>query len=437
MLIEPNQKTAETRQDTTGYLSRSNCVAQAAQQAKDTASPHPLTIIWIGLDRLKQINESLGHHGGDLFIEQMSRRLQNKAGKNALWYRMAGDEFACLLADFDLEQTSELARSLLGEIQSPLLLCDLLLHPSASMGIATLETKETGNLCLERADRAMKAAKRAGGGQLILSGAEPLPGRFGIHLARHELELENKLHIALQQGGLSLHYQPIISADNKTVCAEALMRCTSHKISPCEFIPIAEKTGLIKRMGEWSLLEGARFAQRLNVAGLRTTVAINVSRAQFSLPDFPKTLHAALLCANVDPALVELELTESLFMDNSLIVQRNLRASHESGVSFAIDDFGTGYSCLAILKDITASKLKIDRTFVVALPHDRRAFSVVESIARLGRDLGMLVVAEGVENQEQLNALTDAGVNTIQGYIHAHPMPDNALLTWLQHRKNS
>lgn len=408
-----------------------------AQLGSQATPERPISLIWIALDRFKQVNESFGHHGGDAVIAQIARRLRDKTGLRAQWCRMSGDEFVCLLPDSNGEHAHQLASDLLREIEIPLPLGELLLHPSASLGIASLTNHETPTNCLERADRAMNTAKRAGGGRVVTSGAEPIPGRLGIHLARHELELESQLHLALERGELNLHYQPCVDADGRIVSVEALMRCASHKLSPGEFIPIAEKTGLIIRLGEWSLLEGMRFAQRLDAAGLRTPVALNVSRAQFALPHFPQTLHAALLCANVAPELIELELTESLFMDNSRVIQTNLCAALDAGVKIAIDDFGTGYSCLATLKDITATKLKIDRAFVIALPHDRRAFSVVKAIARLGADLGMQVVAEGVESHEQLESLRDAGVHTIQGYIHARPMPENALLEWLQNRKTT
>ncbi len=399
---------------------------------------HPLAVIWIALDRFKRVNESLGHQGGDTFITQIAQRLRKNTGANAQWCRMAGDEFVCLLTDCDFDHTNEIAARLLREIETPLPVADLPLHPSASLGIAILAADENPYTCLERADQAMNTAKRAGGGRIVTSGSEPIPGRLGVHLARHELELENKLHLALDQGGLSLHYQPCLDTKGHIISVEALMRCTDHKLSPNEFIPIAEKTGLIVRLGEWGLLEGARCAQRLLAAGLRTPISINVSRAQFTTPRFAQTLHAALLCANVNPELIELELTESLFMDHSRTVQANLRAAHEAGVTFAIDDFGTGYSCLANLKDIKASKLKLDREFVVALPDDPRAFAVVKAIAQLGSELGMLVVAEGVENQAQLDALHEAGVDITQGYFHARPMPEPELLAWLtQHGKTT
>ena len=416
----------------TGFLDRNSCFAKIAQLASLSTAERPLALIWIALDRLKQINQSFGHHGGDEVIVQIAQRLQNKAGAEVEWFRMSGDEFLCIA--FNCEDAKKLSSDLLHEIEAPLPLGDLLLHPSASLGMALLLTQEDPAECLERADRAMNTAKRAGGGRAIISGDEPLPGRMGVHLAHHELVIENRLHIALQQNALRLYYQPSVDSDGRIVSVEALMRCTSHDLSPAEFIPVAEKTGLIIKLGEWSLFEGAHFASRLARAGYAIPVSINVSRAQLATPHFSQALHSALLCSGVSPEQIELELTESLFMDNSAGIQENLRAAHRAGVNIAIDDFGTGYSCLANLKDICAGKLKIDRAFVVALPEDKRALSVIRAIARLGDELGMQVVAEGVENQSQLEVLKQAGIHTIQGYIHAHPMPEESLLTWLANR---
>lgn len=421
----------------TGFPTRTGCFDSVTQLASRATPDRPLSIVWIALDRIKQINESFGHQGGDVVIFQIASRLRHRAGAGVQWFRVAGDEFVGLFPASDTDLALQLASALLDEVQHPLSLNEMQLHPSASLGVATLEPGEAPANCLERADRAMNFAKQAGGRRVIASGAEEIPGRSGIRLAHYELQIENQLHLAIGQGGLRLHYQPSIDSDGHIVAVEALMRCTSHPLTPGEFIPVAEKTGLIVRLGEWSLLEGAHFAKRLFAAGQPIPVSINVSRAQFVASNFVKILHSALLCADVQPELIELELTESLFMEHSSIVQKNLCAVHEAGVKIAIDDFGTGYSCMATLKDINAVKLKIDRAFVVSLPHDRRAFSVVKAIARLGEDLGMLVVAEGVENQDQVDTLREAGVHIIQGYIHAHPMAEDMLLTWLMNRNNT
>lgn len=244
------------------------------------------------------------------------------------------------------------------------------------------------------------------------------------------------MHTALETGGLSLHYQPIVGANGQIEAVEALMRCSVDgvNIPPGKFIPVAEKTGLIIRLGEWCLLQGAMHARLLLDAGYQTKVAINVSRAQLVSPKFTKALHAALICSNVKPELVELELTESLFMDISDTVQKNLKNAIATGVGLAIDDFGTGYSCLANLKDIPAKKLKLDRAFVTVLPEDCRALSVVRAMTQLGHELGMTVVAEGCERQEEIDVLLDAGVDAIQGYFYAKPMQEDLLLPWLQTR---
>lgn len=434
----PAAPRANRTDPSTGFLDRGGCLELVGKLAASAAaSGQRLAALWIDLSRLKQVNESFGHLGGDLVITQIARRLREKSAGRSEWCRMGGDEFVCLIPNSDAEHARQLAQELLQTIEAPLRFGELFLHPSASIGIATLERDEDPFAFLERADRAMGTAKRQGGGRAIASGEEPMPGRLGILLAREELGIESKLHLALENGGLSLHYQPILRFDGRVEAVEALMRCTvdDELLPPAKFIPVAERTGLIIRLGEWSLLAGARHARHLDDAGHRTKVAINVSRAQLTSPQFTQALHAALLCANVNPELIELELTESLFMDISETVQTNLHAARDAGVGLAIDDFGTGYSCLANLKDIPATKLKLDRAFVVVLPHDRRAFAVVKAMTQLGRELGMTVVAEGVEEQQQLDALREAGVDAIQGFIHARPMPEEALLNWLQQRR--
>lgn len=319
-------------------------------------------------------------------------------------------------------------------VEEPLTVGDLVLRPTASVGIAIYEQGEDALALLERADRAMSASKGSGGNKIVVSGDEPVPGRLGILLAREELAIENSLHLAFETGGFQLHYQPIVHADSRIEAVEALMRCqvNNESISPAKFIPVAEKTGLVTRLGEWSLLQGALHANRMQHNGWRTKVAINVSRAQLLSPKFGHALHAALLCANAAPELIELELTESLFMDISDVVQKNLQDALHTGVGLAIDDFGTGYSCLANLKDIPATKLKLDRAFVTLLPEDKRALSVIKAVTRLGHDLGMTVVAEGCERREQIDALLEAGVDAIQGFYYARPMPEQELFSWIQ-----
>lgn len=421
----------------TGLLDRFGCLQTADKFA--TASTHqPFAVIWIDLDRFKRINESFGHPGGDEVIKDLALRFRNRVSGRAEIARMGGDEFVFLVPHCDRSQAENFARELAGTLGELIHIGNLTLCPTASIGIAIHDPEENSLALLERADRAMYAAKDKGGDGIVCSGDEPIPGRLGITLAREEISIESTLHAALETGGLCLHYQPIILANGEIEAVEALMRCSvnGENLPPGKFIPVAEKTGLIVRLGEWSLLQGALQARLLQDAGYHTKVAINVSRAQLISPKFTQALHAALICSNVKPELVELELTESLFMDISDTVQVNLKNAISAGVSLSIDDFGTGYSCLANLKDIPAKKLKLDRAFVTVLPEDRRALAVVRAMTQLGHELGMTVVAEGCERQEEIDALLDAGVDAIQGFFYARPMPEGNLLPWLQARNS-
>ncbi|MDD2720871.1 MAG: EAL domain-containing protein [Gallionella sp.] len=423
-----------SKDNLTGLLDRFGCL-QAAEKLL-TTSLHNKTsfaVVWLDLDRFKKINDSFGHTGGDAVIRNLAERLQRVVGRSVI-ARMSSDEFVFLLPECDRPHAESFSRLLAETVQELIPIGNMTLCPTASIGIAIHETGETSLDVLERADRAMGAAKSKGGNCIVCSGDEPTPGRLGISLAREELLIESNLHVALETGGLCLNYQPLVRADGSIEAVEALMRCSvkGENLPPAKFIPVAEKTGLVVRLGEWSLLQGALQAQMLQNQGYQIKVAINVSRAQLTSPKFTQALNAALICSNVNPALLELELTESLFMDISNTVQMNLRNAIATGVTLSIDDFGTGYSCLANLKDIPARKLKLDRAFVTVLPEDARALAVVRAMVQLGHELDMTVVAEGCERQEENDLLLEAGVDAIQGYFYAKPMPEQELVQWLQ-----
>lgn len=419
----------------TGLLNRFGCM-RAAEQLSINTLRQPFAVIWLDLDRFKKINESFGHPGGDVVIKDLALRLRNRVSGRAEISRMSGDEFVLLIPQCDRSRADSFAHEVVRTVEELISIGNLTLRPTASIGIAIYDQQEDSLALLERADRAMYDAKELGGNRIVFSGDESITGRVGVTLAREELSIESTLRVALDIGGLCLHYQPIILANGKIEAVEALMRCSvnGENISPGKFIPVAEKTGLVVRLGEWSLLQGAMQARQLQDAGHPTKVAINVSRAQLISSKFIQALHAALICSNVKPELIELELTESLFMDISDTVQKNLKDAIAAGVSLAIDDFGTGYSCLANLKDIPAKKLKLDRAFVTVLPEDHRARAVVRAMTQLGHELGMTVVAEGCERQDEIDILLDAGVDAIQGFFYARPMPEETLHNWLLSR---
>jgi diguanylate cyclase (GGDEF)-like protein len=424
---------------TTGFLDRYSYLQLASELVdKVTESGQPLAALWIDIDRFKQINESFGYAGGDNVISFIADRLRETVNGKAEIGRVGADEFVCLLTNVDIDNAEKLGAQLLNAIEPPLTMGDFRIRLTASIGIAMLEPEESAAELLERADWSKITAKKEGGNRYIISGSELVPSHMGIILAREDLEVEYLLNTALENGGLQLHYQPILGFNGNVLSVEGLMRCTVNgkSIPPVRFFPVAEKSGLIIRLGEWSLLQGANQARHLSQAGLSTTVSINVSRAQLADARFAQALQSSIILADVDPALIELELTESLFMDVSLVIQANLRTARDMGVNLSIDNFGTGFSCLANLKDIPATKLKLGRAFTMTLPEDDRSMSVVKAMVQMGKDLGMTVIAEGVETKQQMEAVRELCVDGIQGYYYAKPMDVDTLSSWLKDREH-
>jgi len=424
----------------TGFLDRYSSLQLTADLVEQVnASGESLAVFWIDLDRFKQVNESFGYQGGDNIITVVAARLSEVLSLQGELGRVGADEFVCLIRNMDIESAEELASSLLFAVKPPLIMGDFKVRLTASIGIAILEMDESAAELLERADWAKITAKKMGGNRYIVSGNEVVPNHMGIIQAREDLEVEYLLHNALDNGGLQLHYQPILDFNGRVLSVEALMRCTVNgkSIPPGRFFPVAEKSELIARLGEWSLLEGASQAKRLQESGLLTTVSINVSRAQLIGPKFSQDLQSAIVFADIEPGLIELEVSESIFMDPSEVVQANLLAALEVGVKLAIDNFGTGVSCLANLKDIPTNKLKFGRSFITTEHQDKRSMSVVKAMVQMGKDLGMNVIAEGVETREQMETLRELSVDGIQGYYYAKPMDVNALSSWLKDREHA
>lgn len=407
-------------------------VQQRLADAQQTRQP--VTLLWVDIDRFRQINDTFGHACGDLIIDSLASRVLAVAPVGSRLLRMGSDEFVLMVSAFTMAQAEQLARNVGSEMGKPLTVQGVNIHPTVSIGLHTSHDGESADQLLEQADRAMIDAKRLGGNRFAWSCNERGLVEHGLAQSRRELSIASSLHEALQRGGLALRYQPIVRPDGSIEAVEALMSCATGDppVSPGEFIPVAEKIGLIDKLGEWSLVEGALCAARLHRQGWPTKVAINVSRAQLLSEGFLAALQGALVYANVPPQWIELELTESLFMEQSPTVQHNLQRIRETGVGLAIDDFGTGYSCLATLKDLPATKLKFDKAFIQGLPDDTRVMAIVRSMTDLAHYLGLVVVGEGVETEAQLRACEDAGLDATQGYLHARPMPESQLLSWLQ-----
>ena len=423
----------------TGSLDRSGCLRFISSLPPSSQTQdRQVAVLWIDLDRFSQINKSFGHLVGDSVLAGIARRLARASAQHGRLALLGGDEFALILPGSQAAEAERLAGKLLSDICEPFGIGTTRLRLSASIGIALAQPDEPAHELLERADRAKAEAKRFGGSRLHLSDAQTarLPG--GKFLARKELGIEETLHRAFETGGLSLQYQPIVRiVGGHADTVEALMRCAVDGVDtpPDRFIPVAEKTGLIHRLGAWSLVTAASFVHRLQARGDTIRVAVNVSRAQLNDPTLVQSLHAVLSYTTISPLHIELEITESLFMDASEQVRDNLAAIREAGFPLVMDDFGTGYSSLAYLKNLPAEKLKLDRAFVVDLPHDYRALCVARAVTRLARDMGIAVVAEGVESAQQYDVLAEIGVTSIQGYYLARPMAEPALLAWLKEKR--
>lgn len=380
----------------------------------------PLALLAIDLDRFKTVNDNHGHSAGDAVLQAVTERLRMHLPPDALLARLGGDEFAVVLsAPQDMAKAEVLAQRVVDSLAEPVEVGSRILRVGASVGLTTRHNEPVSlDGLLVQADMAMYAAKEAGRGQW----ARYTPV-LGEH-SRRQLAIEQGLRNALERGELALHWQAKLNlASGRITGAEALMRWTHPTlgpISPFEFIAVAEQCGLIDAMGRWALREACR-AGTQELVGL--TAAVNVSPAQLQNEHFLQQLREALDDSGMDPARLELEITESVFMEDAEQALRQLRAIRQTGVRLALDDFGTGYSSLSYLRSFPFDTLKIDRSFVTEMLSREESRAIVRMIAELATTLGMRTVAEGVETVEQMQAVRAAGCDEVQGYLVSRPLP--------------
>jgi diguanylate cyclase (GGDEF)-like protein/PAS domain S-box-containing protein len=392
-----------------------------------------IAVLLIDLDRFKQINDSLGHHAGDVVLCTVAARLKHCVRSSDTVARMGGDEFVILLPHVDSPQQAErVAAKLLNAMVEPMQAGPHRLTVTPSIGIACWPADgEDLTTLLRNADAAMYQCKNNGRNGYTLYTPQ-------MHAASTKrLELEGDLRQALEREELSLHYQPLVSlADGSVVGVEALLRWTHPvrgAISPIEFIPIAEETGLIVPIGEWVLRTACADMRRLHErTGQRLKVAVNLSPRQLRTANLTTVISDALVRAGWEAEDLELEITESMVIENpdaSIVMMQRLRAM---GVGIAIDDFGTGYSSLSYLTRFPVAKLKLDRSFVRGLPHAERDAAIATSVVAMGHGLKLQVLAEGVETEEQMRFLRGLGCELGQGWLFAKPMPFDALVRHLE-----
>ena len=392
-------------------------------------------LLFIDLDRFKNINDSLGHSAGDQVLRQTAARLCAAVRTDDTVARLGGDEFVVLLPRVrDERSLAEVAIKLRDEILRPYVLEDMPLHLSPSIGIAVFpDDGDNPSTLIKNADAAMYLAKEKGRNNYQFY----TPVLNARTLDR--LKLEYDLRLALEQGQFELHYQPqIIAGSKKLYGAEALVRWRHPErglVPPNHFIPLAEEIGLIIPLGAWVIAEAARQVNVWHKAGLADlVVSVNISALQFHQSGFLAEVQELLARAGTEPSSLELELTESMLMSDMELSIQVLQAFRDQGYRIAIDDFGTGFSCLNYLRRLPANILKIDQSFVRDMQSDSASLAIVTSIIRLAESLGMDTIAEGVETAKEYALLAAQGCRLMQGYHFSKPLPPAQFEAWLQQR---
>ncbi len=394
---------------------------QALAQAK--RHDWHVAVLFIDLDRFKQINDTLGHSVGDALLQQVSRRLETCLRRTDSLARMGGDEFQLILSELrDPQDALRVSQKLLDSLKAPFHVDTYELFVTASIGISLFprDGRDAATL-LRNADSAMYRAKNQGKNSFQFF--TPDLGATALE----QLELENDLRRAMAGGEFRLYYQPQLEINGQLVGLEALLVWNHPKlglIPPMQFIPLAEESGLIVEIGEWVLVEVCRQSAAWRQAGYdRVKIAANVSSMQFARADFVSIVSQILSQSNVDPSGLELELTESVVMREFEESSRQLERLRSLGVSIAIDDFGTGYSSLSYLRNLPIDTIKIDRSFIKDLDVGSSTMPLVQAIVSLAHGLGLNVVAEGVETETELRALRSVGCDKVQGYYLGEPLP--------------
>lgn len=394
-----------------------------------------IALLFLDLDNFKTINDSLGHGVGDAMLREVAQRLRLCVRETDTISRQGGDEFLFVLSDLGgTDDITPVLQKVRERLQAPFLIEGHELTTSASIGVALYpDDAQDFETLLQKADTAMYRAKDAGRNQYRY-----FDEQMNVEAVEH-LQIRNGLRRALAQQEFELHYQPQIDlASGHVVGAEALLRWRHPDkglVPPGRFIPVAEDSGLIVPMGAWVLREACRQAVAWQQRGLPAlSIAVNLSAVQLRHGDLLQTLQAALAESGLDPALLELELTESMLIHDieaNLALVRELKAC---GVHLSIDDFGTGYSSLSYLKRFDVDKLKVDQTFVHDLAQDAEDAAIVRAIIQMARSLDLLTVAEGVEDEQALQRLREFGCTHAQGYLIARPMTADAFAVFLRER---
>ena len=397
---------------------------EVGRACRERASSGAFALLCLDLDRFKQVNDTFGHAVGDELLQQVARRLRRFETPRLSSARLAGDEFAVLARFADRRTVEILAGRMVQALSEPYALSEIQVTIGVSIGIALCEEGDAKEITA-RADVALYRMKQDGRNGFRFY--EPV---MDEQIAERRA-LTGDLRGAMERGEFALHYQPLVGArDGRLEGFEALLRW-SHpvrgKVPPDEFIPLAEEIGMILPLGEWALMEACRFA-----AGWRDplSIAVNLLTVQIRHSDLLKVVRETLAATGLDPTRLELEITESAFLEATPETCRMLQSLKDLGIRLSLDDFGTGYSSLSYLRQLPFSKVKIDRSFVRDLPEAVADKAIIRTIVELGVSLGMTLTAEGVETHAQRECLAEQGCHQFQGYLFSRPLPmeDAAIL---------
>ncbi|WP_409523655.1 putative bifunctional diguanylate cyclase/phosphodiesterase [Nitrincola sp. MINF-07-Sa-05] len=392
-----------------------------AIDARSDYHQEQVALLFMNLDRFKVINESLGHAAGDQLLIEVANRLKCCLGEQDVLARAAGDEFLILTRVKDRARIEQLASDILAHLHAPFSIAGHQLYVAATIGISVSpDHGEDTDLLLKHADTAMIKAKAQGRNSYQFYSPE-----MSV-ISQERFTLEHDLRHAISRGELELHYQAQVLFDEGVPGGvEALLRWhhpTRGMVPPDQFIPLAEESGLINEIGLWVLQQACQQARQWLDSGYPIRVSVNLSCIQLQQDNIVELVRDTLRQASLPACYLELELTESCLLKDFERSARSLRKLRLLGVSLAMDDFGTGYSSLSYLKRLRLHRLKIDRSFVTGLPADQGDLAIVSTIVAMARSLGLEVVAEGVETEQQRISLSQLGCDEYQGYLFSKPL---------------
>ncbi len=396
-------------------------IAQALVHCRE--SQRGFAVLVLDVDRFKSINDALGHDAGDAFLQQVAERLRHVTREGETVARLGGDEFAILARNVRGEaDVRGLCSRVLQQLRAPLEINNTRLKPTSSIGAALFpDSGQDSDALLSAADAAMYVAKSEGRNRFHLHGVE-----LSESSARR-VELEHQLRIAVERRDFELYYQPQVDPSGRWIRAEALLRWKRADLPPVsadKFVPLLEETGLILELGPWLIAKACRQLRRWQDAGCPVErIGINISATQFAAGDVVGDVRRAVQAARLHPSSVELELTETALLANNETIREKLLTLAADGYHLALDDFGTGYCSLAYLREFPISTVKIDKSFVREIATDVRLRELVGAIVHLARRLGLEVIAEGVEDEAQVNVLNAQRCQLMQGYLFGRALP--------------